>query len=410
MSDKEQPNTVQSNDSVEPPEDQIANYKFEKGANWESDNVRTLLQWIHISAIYIDVLIEAASHYRRIIRRSTILNLLLSTLASTVSLSQFNLKEAEQPELSMFLKVFFSVSTVVLALSAGFLKVYQIQEKLEKSLQLQQEWIAFGSKITSEMQLPVHLRKDALFLLIKLKETYANLVKQQATLSGKIISRVAARNGMRKEELTLSDLFERILKSEADRIKIGFDSVAGIEESSVASASIITKLKGRRRKVEVLDEERCKVTNAIMSPMPASATASAPAAATAAAAAPAPATVKQYSDPEIETIKLDVISQSPDKQTGSGHFEFLSDFGGFKHADEIECWDESRKRFVAGTILSFSKKDNSVAISVLCKDGNSVLIVDSRNIRKVQLATPATPATAAPQPDLKHYFRSYYKK
>ena len=55
-------------DALENPEDSLANYKFVKGANWDSsENVRTLLQWIHISAIYLDVLIEAATHYRRVI-------------------------------------------------------------------------------------------------------------------------------------------------------------------------------------------------------------------------------------------------------------------------------------------------------------------------------------------------------
>lgn len=277
-----QDSALQQQDALENPEDLLANYKFVKGANWDSsENVRTLLQWIHISAIYLDVLIEAAAHYRRVIRRHTVLNLILSTLASTVSLSQFNLNETSHPELSLVLKILFSVSSVIIALSAGFLKVYQIQDKLEKSLQLQQEWTTFGSKITSEMQLPVPLRKDALYMLVRMKETYANLVKQQVNVSKRIVKRVAAANGVKAEDLSLSDLFERILKGEAQRIAIRFDSVAGIEYPSAddstdvlepmrmrpdpPSSALKSFLRKNKAKI-VYNEERCKISNAILSP------------------------------------------------------------------------------------------------------------------------------------------------
>jgi hypothetical protein len=251
-------------------DDQLANYKFVKGANWDSDNVRTLLQWIHISAIYLDVLIFATEYYRRIIRRHTILNLILSTLASTVSLSQFNIAEADYPQITIMLKILFSTSTIIIALSAGFIKVYQIQERLEKSLQLQQEWTTFGSKITSEMQLPVNLRTDALYVIIKLKEVYSNLVKQQSHISRKFINRVAKSNGIDAKDLTLSDLFERILRSEAERINITFDSVAGIDAPIVENNdkkpfNALIALFKNKRKITII-EDRSRVSNAILSP------------------------------------------------------------------------------------------------------------------------------------------------
>lgn len=266
MNDRRDLQTSTSPDS----DDQLANYKFIKGANWDTDNVRTLLQWIHISAIYLDVLIFATEYYRRILRRHTILNLVLSTLASTVSLSQFNIKEDDYPQLTITLKVLFSASTIIIALSAGFLKVYQIQERLEKSLQLQQEWTTFGSKITSEMQLPVNLRTDALYVIIKLKEMYSNLVKQQSHISRKFINRVAKSNGLDAKDLTLSDLFERILRSEAERINITFDSVAGID-SPVANnpdkkpLDALISLFKNKKKITII-EDRTRVSNVILSP------------------------------------------------------------------------------------------------------------------------------------------------
>ena len=115
----------------------VDNYSFEKGAHWDPENVKTILQWIHIAAINLDVMSEATMHYKRYIRRNTIISLILSTLASTASLSQFNVSETAT--LSLALKIAFTVMTALITISTGYIKVYQIQEKLEKAIKLQQE-------------------------------------------------------------------------------------------------------------------------------------------------------------------------------------------------------------------------------------------------------------------------------
>ena len=212
------------------------NFDFKKGANWEPENVKTILQWIHISAINLDVMTEASFHYKTILRRNTIISLILSTLASTASLSQFNISEQTQPELSMVLKGFFTFMSIIIAISTGYLKVYQVHEKLEKAIKLQQEWTSFGSSLTSELQLPVHLRKDALYLIIKFKQTYTDLFKQQIDISQRIVSRVAVRNGLQPYDLTLSELFEKILNTEAHRLDT--------EYSEKAEEHRITHIKG----------------------------------------------------------------------------------------------------------------------------------------------------------------------
>ncbi len=198
----------------------IDNYRFEKGANWEAENVRTILQWLHIAAINLDVMTEASHHYRKLIRRNTIIGLIMSTLASTASLSQFSISETAYPGLTTALQVSFTVMTATVAIFTGYLKIYQVQEKLEKAIKLQQEWSLFGSLLSSEIQLPINLRKDALYLIIKYKETYSELFKQQVDVSQRIIQRVAIRNGLQPNSLTLSELFERVLEGEAERLKV----------------------------------------------------------------------------------------------------------------------------------------------------------------------------------------------
>ncbi len=217
--------TSSKQSSVETQEssDIMANYKFERGGNWNKDNVHTILQWIHICSINLDVMTEASFHYKRLIRRNTILSLLMSTITSTASLTQFNISEETYPGLSTAIKIIITVLATIIALSSGFIKIYQIQEKLEKAIKLQQEWTSFGSTLSSELQLPTNLRKDALYLIIKYKDIYTELFKQQADVSKKIITRVAQRNNLEPNDLMLSELFERIIYSEADRLSINMN-------------------------------------------------------------------------------------------------------------------------------------------------------------------------------------------
>lgn len=196
----------------------LSNYEFKTGANWTQENVQTLMQWVHISAIYLEIMSEATQHYKTLLRRNSVLNLILSTLAGTASLSQFSINEESNPVLTLLLKGFFTVMSFIISISVGYLKIYQIQEKMETTIRLQQDWTVFGSKITSEMQLPENLRKDALFLIIKMKETYFDLIKSQVEISKKIMRRVAWRNGLNIGDLSLSEIFERVIKGEALRL------------------------------------------------------------------------------------------------------------------------------------------------------------------------------------------------
>jgi hypothetical protein len=215
----------------------LSNYEFKNGANWNPENVQTLMQWVHVGAIYLEIMTEATSYYKSMLRKHSVLNLIMSTLSGTASLSQFSINENNNPMLNMLLKIFFTIMTFTISISVGYLKIYQIQEKMEQTIRLQQEWAVFGSKITSEIQLPESLRKDALFLIIRLKETYLELIKSQVEVSKKITYRVARRNGLDIGDLTLSEMFERAIKGEALRLKAENkalrDSESNVEDTNI---------------------------------------------------------------------------------------------------------------------------------------------------------------------------------
>ncbi len=201
-------------------DEDLAYYESRRGQGWEDpNNMKILTEWIHYAAVYLDILSEATEGYKKTLRMNTIINLIVSTLASTISVSTFNTNEEDSPKTALALKIVFTVLTFTLTIAAGYIKVYQIQEKLENSLRLKQEWALFGSKISSEMQLPLILRKNAIFLISTMKGTYLDLVKSDMGIKKDIIRRMAARSGLAEGDLTLSELFERIIKNEIYRIQ-----------------------------------------------------------------------------------------------------------------------------------------------------------------------------------------------
>ncbi len=222
------------------PDEDLAYYESRRGQGWEDpNNMKILTEWIHYAAVYLDILSEATEGYRKTLRMNTIINLIVSTLASTLSVSTFNTSEQDSPRTALALRIIFTILTFSLTIAAGYIKVYQIQEKLENSLRLKQEWALFGSKISSEMQLPLILRKNAIFLISTMKGTYLDLVKSDMGIKKDIIRRMADRSGLVEDDLTLSELFERIIKNEIYRLQ---DDVEEQDAMSPAMEKHLTTL------------------------------------------------------------------------------------------------------------------------------------------------------------------------
>jgi hypothetical protein len=146
-----------------------------KDKHWTKNNTMTLLSWIAISTYNIDCLEIAIIRYRNWIRQHVILGLILSTTSGTLSVTQFG--NINSQKVNFILNFFFTIFSFMVAISTGCIKVYQVQERLEKFITVKQEWIAFVTKIATELQLHVSLRKDALELININKSKYLDLLK-----------------------------------------------------------------------------------------------------------------------------------------------------------------------------------------------------------------------------------------
>lgn len=164
---------------------QNTDFARQYGTNWTITNVNTLYEWVNIAAFNIRCLELSIQYYRRLIRNQTVLGLIFSTLSGTISVSQYNGNDSSSAQ-NLVLNILFTIFTFSIAITAGALKIYQIQERLEASIKLKQDWIVFSTAITSELQLPIELRRDALFMIKRHKDTYLDLMKTEVEISEKI--------------------------------------------------------------------------------------------------------------------------------------------------------------------------------------------------------------------------------
>jgi hypothetical protein len=119
-----------------------------------------------------------------------------------------------------------------IAIFTGTIKIYQVQERLENFIRMKQDWILFSTTIASELQLPVDLRHDAYYIIIKNKNKYLDLLKLDCEVP-KFIKDEVRRRLIDRNELgplknyiynfditTLSDIIIQISSNENERLDI----------------------------------------------------------------------------------------------------------------------------------------------------------------------------------------------
>ena len=167
------------------------------GTNWTKANVSVLFEWITIASYNIRCLELATGYYRKKLRLNTILGIVLATLSGTGATVQAVIPAYIAVEAMLVLNILFVIMTFTIAIMTGYIKVYQIQENLEHNIKIKQEWISFSTELASELQLPTELRRDALWMIIKNKSIYLELLKVNLEIPPSIASQ--ARKDFREE-------------------------------------------------------------------------------------------------------------------------------------------------------------------------------------------------------------------
>jgi hypothetical protein len=180
-------------DSASPQTSKQADLQRSYGSNWTKTNVMTLNEWITIAAYNIQILTYASQYHQQLLRNNIILGLLLSTASGTISAARFSI--TNDTLLDNILNGLFTAMSFIIAIFTGCIKVYSVQERLEEFLRIKQDWIVFSTALTSELQLPTPLRHDALYVIVKNKVKYLDLLKANPDIPAFCVARVKAEFG-----------------------------------------------------------------------------------------------------------------------------------------------------------------------------------------------------------------------
>jgi hypothetical protein len=186
-----------------PPTETLSNRKI--GAHWTPSNLTTLIDWLWTSIYIIECLEISIIHSRNTLRYNTILGLILSTLTGTLNITQFNL--IEDYYVNLVIKIFLTLMAFTITVNTGRIKIYQYQESLEDYIRIKQEWIQFAVNIATELQLPIDLRQDALYIIENYKGKYLDLLKAESEIGEHVKEKI--RKMMESDDIKFNHLIQK---------------------------------------------------------------------------------------------------------------------------------------------------------------------------------------------------------
>ena len=161
-----------------------------RGKHWTPVNLKTIINWVNFAAFMIEGLEESINIFRSKIRFNTILGLVLSTASGTISVAQYSQYVKNAGPLSLILNGVFTAFTFGIAIHTGYIKIYQIQERLELFIKTKQEWTSFVSNLSAELDIPIEMRKDALELIVTYRENYLNLINVDYEMHSSVVKNI----------------------------------------------------------------------------------------------------------------------------------------------------------------------------------------------------------------------------
>jgi hypothetical protein len=94
-----------------------------------------------------------------------------------------------------------------IAVNTGRIKIYQYQESLEDYIRIKQEWIQFAVNIAAELQLPIDLRQDALYIIENYKGKYLDLLKAESEISEGVKNKI--KKMMESDDIKFNHLIQK---------------------------------------------------------------------------------------------------------------------------------------------------------------------------------------------------------
>jgi hypothetical protein len=184
------------------------NQMDQKSSDWTENKFETLSNWMTIAAFYILIIDKCINRYKLLLKSNTIINMILSTLSGTISVFSFGTTENNN-----VLNILFTTSTFCMAIYSGYIKIDEVQEKLEEFIKLKQDWTTFSAALSAELVLPLNLRQSSVELINRYKSKFLDLIKTDVEYPHKYKVMI------REEGYSLSQIINTFINVEDTRLK-----------------------------------------------------------------------------------------------------------------------------------------------------------------------------------------------
>ena len=151
-------------------------------SDWSFEHIRTLITWLNYSNVNLFLIDMSIKYFKSILSHVMAYTLLFSTVSSTISISQLGISQESSPSLYSGIQYAFIAASTLSTLLIGYVKLFKVQESLDTNTMLYKNWLEFSTRISSEFQMPVHMRTSALELLQDMKTDYIDLFCKNATI------------------------------------------------------------------------------------------------------------------------------------------------------------------------------------------------------------------------------------
>ena len=149
------------------------NHKYIRDSKaWNVDNTENIVRWISSCNLNVILLNTYLNNLKTILRVNTLWSLLISSVTSTVSVTQFTISDISEPTLSLVIKIIIFVTSIFTSLITGYIKVEKIQETIETIEEHKNNWSTLMYSLLSELQVPIQLRNHAELIIKEKREEY----------------------------------------------------------------------------------------------------------------------------------------------------------------------------------------------------------------------------------------------
>lgn len=145
---------------------------------WNISNTENIVNWISHCNLNILLLNSYLTSLKNILRINTLWSLVISSVTSTISVTQFTISDVSEPSLSLAIKIAIFITSIFTSLLTGYIKVEKIQENIEIIEEHKSKWSNLMFSLLSEIQVPIDLRNPADKIIIEKREEF-NLISSK---------------------------------------------------------------------------------------------------------------------------------------------------------------------------------------------------------------------------------------